>query len=54
VFEPFTRVETSRNRDTGGICLGLALARAIVAEAGGKLTLTNREGGGLSAVIRLD
>lgn len=53
VFEPFTRVETSRNRDTGGIGLGLALARAIVAEAGGELTLANREGGGLSAVIRL-
>lgn len=53
VFEPFTRIETSRNRDTGGIGLGLALARAIVNEAGGELTLTNREGGGLSAVIRL-
>jgi signal transduction histidine kinase len=53
VFEPFTRIETSRNRDTGGIGLGLALARAIIAEAGGSLTLTNREGGGLSAVIRL-
>lgn len=52
VFEPFTRVETSRNRDTGGIGLGLALARAIVAEASGTLTLANREGGGLSAVIR--
>lgn len=53
VFEPFTRVETSRNRDTGGIGLGLALAKAIVGEAGGQLVLTNREGGGLSAVIQL-
>ncbi|WP_326524358.1 sensor histidine kinase [Sphingomonas sp.] len=53
VFEPFIRVETSRNRDTGGIGLGLALARAIVQEAGGVLTLANRDGGGLAATIQL-
>lgn len=53
VFEPFIRVETSRNRDTGGIGLGLALARAIVQEVGGTLTLANREGGGLAATIQL-
>lgn len=53
VFDPFTRLETSRNRDTGGIGLGLALARAIVADAGGDITLANREGGGLTATITL-
>lgn len=53
VFEPFIRVETSRNRDTGGIGLGLALARAIVQEVGGTLTLANRDGGGLAATITL-
>ncbi len=53
VFEPFIRVETSRNRDTGGIGLGLALARAIVQESGGRLSLVNREGGGLAATIDL-
>jgi len=53
VFEPFTRLETSRNRDTGGIGLGLALARAIVREAGGDIALVNREGGGLTATITL-
>jgi signal transduction histidine kinase len=53
VFEAFVRVETSRNRDTGGIGLGLALTRAIVEEAGGHITLANRDGGGLVATIDL-
>ena len=53
VFAPFTRLETSRNRDTGGIGLGLALARAIVIDAGGDIALANREGGGLTATITL-
>lgn len=53
VFAPFTRLETSRNRETGGIGLGLALARAIVEEARGTLTLANRDGGGLTATITL-
>ncbi len=53
VFDPFTRLETSRNRDTGGIGLGLALAQAIVRNAGGDIGLANREGGGLIATIRL-
>ncbi len=53
VFAPFTRLETSRNRETGGIGLGLALARAIVREAGGEIMLVNRAGGGLDATILL-
>ena len=53
VFEAFTRLETSRNRDTGGIGLGLALARSIVREAGGDIRLANRDGGGLCATIEL-
>lgn len=53
VFEAFTRLETSRNKETGGIGLGLALARTIVRDAGGDVTLENREGGGLIARITL-
>lgn len=53
VFDPFTRLESSRNRDTGGIGLGLALARSIVRDAGGEISLTNRPGGGLNATILL-
>lgn len=53
VFDAFTRLETSRNRETGGIGLGLALARAIVRDAGGEVTLVNRPEGGLAATITL-
>ena len=53
VFDAFTRLETSRNRDTGGAGLGLALARAIVREAGGEIALANRPEGGLEARITL-
>lgn len=53
VFEAFTRLETSRNKRTGGIGLGLALARTIVRDAGGDITLENRDGGGLIARIVL-
>ena len=53
MFDPFTRLESSRNRETGGIGLGLALARAIVADAGGEIRLENRPEGGLDAIIAL-
>lgn len=53
VFEPFFRGERSRNRDTGGIGLGLASARAVARAHGGDLTVRNREEGGLSAVVTL-
>ena len=46
VFEPFVRLETSRSRDTGGVGLGLAIARSIVQAHGGDLTLVNRTGAG--------
>lgn len=52
-FESFTRLDESRNRDTGGVGLGLALARGIVREAGGEIALRNRDGGGLAAEIVL-
>ncbi|MGU3347241.1 ATP-binding protein [Pseudomonas monsensis] len=53
VFDPFFRLETSRNRNTGGVGLGLSAARAIVWEQGGTLTLRNRSGGGLIARVEL-
>lgn len=53
VFDPFFRLEASRNRDTGGVGLGLSAARAIVREQGGELTLSNRKSGGLIAKVEL-
>lgn len=41
VFEPFCRLETSRNRETGGSGLGLSIARNIISAHGGDITLTN-------------
>jgi signal transduction histidine kinase len=49
VFEPFYRGERSRNRQTGGAGLGLAIARQAVRAAGGEVVLSNRTGGGLKA-----
>jgi signal transduction histidine kinase len=53
VLEPFRRLETSRNRESGGAGLGLAIAQAVAAAHGGRLELANRDGGGLSAVLIL-
>ena len=53
MLEPFTRLEGSRNRETGGAGLGLALVRAIMAEHQGELRLTNRAEGGLEASLVL-
>jgi len=53
VLEPFYRVENSRNRDTGGTGLGLAIAQQLALALGGSLMLSNREGGGLCAELKL-
>jgi signal transduction histidine kinase len=53
VFEPFFRLEQSRNRDTGGTGLGLSIARDIAQAHGGTLTLRNRAAGGLDATLAL-
>ena len=53
VFEPFYRGEPSRNRETGGNGLGLAVVRSLARAHGGDVMLVNRPGGGLRASVRL-
>ena len=53
VFEPFVRLESSRNEATGGTGLGLTLVKAIAEGHGGAVILENRPGGGLRARMHL-
>jgi signal transduction histidine kinase len=53
VFEPFHRGEPSRNRETGGVGLGLPIARNILRAHGGDVALANRAGGGARATVTL-
>jgi signal transduction histidine kinase len=53
VFAPFYRLESSRNRETGGTGLGLAVARSAVRANGGDIVLCNRPKGGLTALVTL-
>ncbi|MEO9191590.1 MAG: ATP-binding protein [Acetobacteraceae bacterium] len=53
VFEPFRRLDASRNRRTGGVGLGLTIARQAFARESGSLVLSNRPEGGLRAEVIL-
>ena len=53
VFEPFHRLEPSRSRKTGGVGLGLSIARTIARAHGGELSLRNHPSGGLEVILVL-
>jgi signal transduction histidine kinase len=53
VFEPFYRIDGSRDPDTGGVGLGLSVTRSIIWEHGGEIALATRKGGGLSVRLQL-
>ncbi len=53
VFSPFVRLEPSRSRETGGLGLGLTIARNIARAAGGDIVLANHPESGLLAELRL-
>lgn len=53
VFEPFYRLEGSRNRNSGGVGMGMTIAREAAWRMGGELYLKQTEGGGLTAILDL-
>jgi signal transduction histidine kinase len=53
VFAPFYRFDAARDPGKAGVGLGLSIARTVAREHGGDVTLKNRDGGGLSALIEL-
>lgn len=53
VFKPFYRVDESRNADSGGVGLGLSIARDIVHAHGGRIWLGRSPSGGLRVAIFL-
>lgn len=53
VFKPFQRLEPSRNRETGGIGLGLAIARGIARAHQGDIRMDKREASGMRVVLSL-
>ncbi len=53
VFRPFLRLDESRNVDTGGVGLGLTIARDIARSHGGDVTLDRAPLGGLRVIVRL-
>ncbi len=53
LFRPFYRLDDARNRQTGGVGLGLSITERAIRLHGGSVTARNRPGGGLTVEIRL-
>ncbi|SRR5581483_6488279 len=53
LFDPFYRLEPSRNRETGGVGLGLAIVKTCVESCQGAVRCQNRKPSGLEVVIAL-
>ena len=58
VFKPFTRLDPSRNQETGGVGLGLSIVRSIAQAHGGEVSLENQRNAageiiGMEATLRL-
>lgn len=53
IFEPFYRLDPSRNRATGGVGLGLAIAKASLEGMGGSISVRSRLGQGSTFTVKL-
>ena len=47
IFDPFTRIESARDKQSGGYGLGLAIVKEAMGVMNGHVTAENRDGGGL-------
>lgn len=53
IFDPFYRLDTSRNSATGGVGLGLAIVKTCVESCRGTVSCQNRQPSGLEVTLRL-
>ena len=53
VFKAFYRIDESRNKETGGVGLGLSIAKDIIVSHGGKIELSDSKLGGLRVLISI-
>jgi two-component system sensor histidine kinase CpxA len=53
VFDPFYRVDASRDRETGGVGLGLSIVKTCVESCGGRVRCENKNPKGLRVIISL-
>lgn len=54
ILDPFVRLEASRSRTTGGVGLGLTIAKILAEQSYGRLSVHNHPQGGLQVVIFID
>jgi two-component system sensor histidine kinase CpxA len=53
IFDPFYRVDVSRDRETGGVGLGLSIVKTCVESCGGTVACENLEPRGLRMIVML-
>lgn len=53
LFEPFYRADPSRSRDSGGSGLGLSIVSAVVTAHGGRVKVSQTDGGGATFEVEL-